>query len=92
MRSDCHHYLGLCFRQKKTYDLAIRQLEQARGDYRTFNDKAKQITYDLAKTWMLKGDKAKAQSEFEKIFAVDINFRDVATIMDELTGADGEGS
>ena len=92
LRSDCHHYLGLCFRQKKTYDLAIRQLEEARGEYRAFNDKAKQITYDLADTYLLKGDKAKAQSEFEKIFAVDINFRDVATIMDELTGQDGEGS
>lgn len=89
LRSDSHRYLGLCFRLKRTFDLAIRQFEQARADHHSFNDKAKQITYDLAKTYLQKKDKAKAQGEFEKIFAVDINFRDVAQIMDELTREDG---
>ncbi|MFN0058306.1 MAG: tetratricopeptide repeat protein [Planctomycetota bacterium] len=85
------HYAGKCFYEKKLYDIAIKQFKQALAgvsDHDT--DLGKELTYDLAKAFMRNGDKPQALEQFEKLMALDIGYKDVSRLVDEIRGAETE--
>jgi len=72
---DC---LGICFKQKKMYDLAIQQFTAALENVREMTPAKKDLIYNLASTYEAMGHIEKAVAEFKKIYTVDIAFKDVA--------------
>jgi tetratricopeptide (TPR) repeat protein len=80
--------LGKAFAEIGKYDLAIRQLTQALEGHTTMSDDVKEIIYDLANVHERTGDKDKAKKEFNKIYEVDIGFRDVGDRLAKLDSAD----
>ena len=80
--------LGKAFAEIGKYDLAIRQLTQALEGHTTMSDEVKEILYDLADVYERTGDKDKATREFNKIYEVDIGFRDVGDRLRKLESAD----
>lgn len=84
---DAHIKLGQCFEKKKKFDMAIKEYERALSSFTTIDeDKPKEIVYYLGRAYMEKGDKPKAKKEFEKIYEVDINYKDVADKLEALGG------
>jgi tetratricopeptide (TPR) repeat protein len=76
------YYLGLCFKNKQIYDLAIEQFETAQNEISQMDDTKKNIIYELADCHEKKGDSDKAIAEFKRVYAADIGFRDVADKID----------
>lgn len=74
--------LGLCFKAKQMYDLAVEQFKKAGANESTLNAVAKDIIYNLGSTYELMGKKQEAFDEFKKIYGVDISYRDVAQKID----------
>ena len=72
------YYIGVCFKRKKQYDLAIEQLEKAAAEVPVMNDIKKDICYDLGEIYESMGDRAKALTYFKDIYSVDISYKDVA--------------
>ncbi|HRZ86475.1 MAG TPA: hypothetical protein P5287_01525 [bacterium] len=70
--------LGLCFKAKKMYDLAIEQFSAALETQREMSPLKKELTYNLAATYEAMGQIEKAVAEFKKIYTVDIAYKDVA--------------
>lgn len=75
---DSHFIVGMAFRKKGLYDLAVKEFLKAREPLRVMNDKNKEITYELARTYELLGQNDKAREEYQKIIEVDYKFKDVA--------------
>ena len=48
------------------------------------NDLKKEIMYELAQCWELKGDKTAAIEEYKKLYSADIGYRDVAQKIDDF--------
>ncbi|RME74500.1 MAG: tetratricopeptide repeat protein [Planctomycetota bacterium] len=82
---DTHIKLGQCFEKKKKYDLAIKEYEKVLKKMTSMDDdKAKEVTYALGRAYMSKGDREKARAQFEKIYEVDISYKDVAEKLESL--------
>jgi tetratricopeptide (TPR) repeat protein len=79
------NYLGLCFRHEKHSDLAIKQFEIAEKEYVLMDNLKKEIIYNLADTLEQMGKNKEAKDQFLKIYEVDINFRDVAQRIKNLS-------
>ena len=75
---DAHYLVGMAFRKKGLYDLAVKEFLKAREPLRVMNDKNKEITYELARTYELLGKTDLAREEYQKIIEVDYKFKDVA--------------
>ncbi len=80
--------LGKAFAEIGKYDLAIRQPTQALEGHTTMSDDVKEILYDLGDVHERTGDKELAKKEFNKIYEVDIGFRDVGARLAKLDSAD----
>jgi tetratricopeptide (TPR) repeat protein len=70
--------LGRCFKAKKLYDLAVAQLNTAKGDLAQMDDTKKAVLYELGACYELMGKPELAIEEFKAIYSEDIGFRDVA--------------
>ena len=70
--------LGMAFVAGKKYDMAVDQLKVAKGEIKIFTDQKKDIIYELGKVYELMGKVDDAISEYKEIYAVDINYKDVA--------------
>lgn len=70
--------LGRCFKAKKLFDLAVAQLNNAKGDLSTMDDTKKDVIYELGTCYELMGKPDLAIAEFKIIYSEDIGFRDVA--------------
>lgn len=77
-RAKSLYYLGLCFRQKKQYDMAIEQLEAAAADLVKMDGAKKDVLYALGEISEETGDRQKAAHYFKQIYQVDIRYRDIA--------------
>ena len=83
-----HSYLGHCFSKKNLLDLAIQQ-------YKLFlplvedalSDEAKNGRYQLARLYEDRGNTAEAITEFERLIAVDLQFKDAEARLSKLRGA-----
>jgi tetratricopeptide (TPR) repeat protein len=77
------YYLGMCFKAKRQYDLAVEQLEKALGELPTMNDSKKDVLYELGCIAELSGDAEKATQYFKQIYQADIGYRDVAAKVEQ---------
>jgi tetratricopeptide (TPR) repeat protein len=77
-RAKSLYYLGLCFRQKKQYDMAIEQLEAAAADLVKMDGAKKDVLYALGEISEETDDRQKAAHYFKQIYQVDIRYRDIA--------------
>ena len=72
-----HELLGQCFMEKGQYEVAIRSMTKALGSKFEVEDELLGIYYYLGRAHEELGNRAPATEFYEKIFALDINFRDV---------------
>ncbi len=77
-RLDSLNMLGLCFMEKKMYDLAVTQFKKALTYAPQITPKTKDIIYNLGITYEKMGKTEEAINEFKKIYEVDINYKDIA--------------
>jgi tetratricopeptide (TPR) repeat protein len=76
-------YLGLSFKQKGQFDIALQQLETANTELTVMDETKKEILYELGALCEAMGDAERAVQFFKKIYAVDIGYRDVAVKIEE---------
>ncbi len=79
MAREAHHLLGLAFRKKAMYELAVKDLLKAREGLNVMNEMNKKVTYDLGRTYELLGQKNEAKAEYQKIAEADFSYRDIAS-------------
>jgi len=78
------NYLGQSFAVLENYDLAEKKYHEGLENAAIITDRIKPLIYNLGKLYHQMGDKEKAIEQFNKIYEVDINFRDVADILETL--------
>ncbi len=78
------YYLGMCFKKKEQYDMAIEQLEMATAEISSMDDTKKDITYELGLIAEATGDAEKAAGYFKQIYQVDIGYKDVADKVEKV--------
>ncbi len=76
-------FLGRAYRAKGIYDLAIEALNQAKNEMPVMNDLKKEIIYELALCFRGAGNIEKAVDEYKTIYSNDIDYKDVAKIINE---------
>jgi tetratricopeptide (TPR) repeat protein len=81
---EAHHLIGLAFRKKGMYELAVKEFLKARERLTIMNDVNKEITYELAKIFELMDKKTEAKAEYQKIAEADYSFKDVAARLAQL--------
>lgn len=79
---DSHIYLGICFRHKKLYDLAVHQFEEALTSGAITTEKSLFIKYNIAISYAESGDIPKALDVGKKVMEVDINYKDISKLVD----------
>jgi tetratricopeptide (TPR) repeat protein len=72
------YYIGLCFKAKQQYDMAIEQLQKAVAELLVMDDQKKIALYELGLTLEAVGRLPEAMECFKQIYQVDIGYRDVA--------------
>jgi len=72
------YYLGLSFKAKKQYDLALDQFERAASELVAMDNTKKDIFYEMGLIKEAMDDPAGAVEYFKQIYQVDISFKDVA--------------
>ena len=77
-RTHALYYLGLCFKQKKQYDIALEQMEKAASELTLMDDVKKDIVYEMGLLHEVMGQADKAIERFKEIYGVDIRYKDVA--------------
>ena len=77
-------YLGRSYRAKKIYDLAIEVLNTASTEMPVMNDLKKEIIYELANCYRGNGNVEKAVEQYKNIYANDIDYKDVAAIINRF--------
>lgn len=82
------YYLGMCFRSKKQYDVAMRQFEAALAEIPIMDANKKKVLYEIGSLQEMRGEKQKALDTFMQIYQVDIGYRDVAAKIEQSTEED----
>ena len=72
------YYLGLCFKAKQQYDLAMEQLKKALAEVGTLDERRKDILYELGQICEITGKQEEAVSYYKQIYQADISYKDVA--------------
>jgi tetratricopeptide (TPR) repeat protein len=75
--------LGRAYRKKGILDLAEEQLESAKREITAMNDLKKEVIYELGTVYQENKKADKAIDEFKAIYANDIDYRDVAKIIND---------
>lgn len=76
-RARSYYHIGVCFAEKKQYDMAVDQLDKAIKDMLELDDQKKAAIYELGRVYEASGDMAKATECYKQIYQVDIAYRDV---------------
>ncbi len=71
-------YLGMCFKRKKQYDMAVEQLEHALTESETMDNTRKEILYQLGLILLETDRQERAMECFKQIYQVDIGYKDIA--------------
>jgi tetratricopeptide (TPR) repeat protein len=74
--------LGKCFTSKGMLDLALQEFKKLVVDAET-----KELLYDLAQRYEAKRDLVGAKTVYRQLFAADINYKDVQTRFEMLSGS-----
>ncbi len=77
-RLEVQKYLGECFKRKRLYDLAVEQFSAALKAIPDMSSLKKDILYALGGVYEEMGKGQDAKREYEKIYTVDIAYKDVA--------------
>ena len=77
------YYIGLCFKAKQQYDMAIDQLQRADAELPVMDDTKKSIVYELGLLHELTGKRPEALEFFKQIYQQDIGYRDVAAKVEQ---------
>ena len=85
VRDEALFLLGQCFQRKGILDLARKEYEQALAATKGFDERAKEILYNLGAIAETRGDRDEARSFYIRIYEVDIGYRDVAEKMTQLS-------
>jgi tetratricopeptide (TPR) repeat protein len=86
-RVRCYEALGQCFVEKQQYQIAIALLGRALSDKVQGDDALIAVLYLLGFACEALGRRAEARGYYERVFAVDIDFRDVRERLAGLTAA-----
>jgi len=76
-------YIGLCFKAKQQYDMAIEQFQKAVSELPVMDDIKKSIVYELGLVFELVGRAADAMECFKQIYQLEIGYRDVAAKVEQ---------
>ncbi len=71
-------YIGLCFKAKQQYDMALEQLEKAASELPVMDDQKKEVVYELGQVLESSGRMKEAIDYYKQIYQIDIGYRDVA--------------
>jgi len=85
------YMLGLCYMEKGDYETAITEIQNALGYSYSFGEASEDRTgmhYDLGLAFQGVGNNPSSLEEFQKVFAIDPSYRDVATKVQELQQGD----
>lgn len=82
-KTDALNMLGLSFKKKGMFDMAVAQFEKALEKLTALDDRKKDVLYNLGTVYEEMGKYKEALDEFKKIYEVDINFRDIAAKVDQ---------
>ncbi len=88
LRRGSHRYLGYCFAKKNLLDLASNQYAsylQLVEDEQA--EEAKEVRYMLARVFEDLGKKDDAITQYEKLLAVDLGYKDASPRLTKLRGA-----
>lgn len=85
------YMLGLCYMEKGDYETAITEIQNALGYSYSFAEASEErigMHYDLGLAFQGVGNNPSSLEEFQKVFAIDSSYRDVATKIQELQQGD----
>ena len=77
------YYIGLCFKAKQQYDLAIEQLQRAASELPVMDDQKKDVIYELGQVLESAGRGAEAGDLYKQIYQIDIGYRDVSAKVEQ---------
>lgn len=80
------YYLGLCFKAKKQFDLALDQFEKASSELISMDSAKKDVYYEMGLIKEAMDDQTGALSFFKEIYQVDIAYKDVARRVEQGYG------
>ena len=80
----CAHLLGNCFMEKRMPHLALLWYQRALETENLNAEEKQGIWYELGGAYQAGGEPEKALETFEKIYAVDVDYRDVKTRVQSL--------
>ncbi len=72
------YYIGLCFKAKQQYDMAIEQLNKALEELPVMDDQKKAVLYELGQILESTNRLPEAIDHYKQIYQIDIGYRDVA--------------
>lgn len=81
---DASSMLALCFKEKGMHQLAINQLKRAIDDPRYNEAELLALKYDLGVIYEEMGQTDEAYNAFMDVYAMDVNFRDVAQKIEKV--------
>ena len=78
------NYLGQSFYELDNLDLSEKQYAEALKNQPIVTDQVKPIIYNLAKLYIKRDNKEEAINQLNRIYEVDINFKDIADLLADL--------
>lgn len=76
--------IGACFYEQGEYELALDVLKRAPLQKRKFSEDLKAVHYLLGKAYEALGQRKRALRHFKRLYAQDINYRDVGEVISRL--------
>lgn len=80
----CANLLGFCFMEKQMPNLALMWYRRAIETVNLNEDEKQALQYEIACAYQAGGDEEKARSYFEKVYVVNVNYRDVSERLQKL--------
>lgn len=80
----CATLLGFCFMEKQMPNLALMWYRRAMETVNLSEDERQALQYEIACAYQAGGEEEKARKYFEKVYVVDVDYRDVSDRLQKL--------
>lgn len=80
------YYLGLCFKEKQQFDMAMDQFKVASSEILIMDNTKKDVLYAQGEVSELMGKAEQATDFYKEIYQADIGYRDVAQKIEQAYG------